>query len=104
MEFELRRMNLRKFHLLLAEWRLEQRIIGNRWYRLYTATGSWTEKPPEPWEAFQFLEPPPNGNGHGKVSELGDDFDPNEIVDDNVILQQVGAAITPQWPDEYQNA
>ncbi len=103
MEDELRRLTLRKFHLLLAEWRLEQRIIGNRWYRLYTATGAW-EKPPEPWEAFQFMEPvSENGNGHNGVHKYGE-FDPNEVIDDAVIYQQMGAAVKPQYPDEYQNA
>ena len=43
-----------------------------------------------------------NGSTNG-VYKYGE-FDPNEVIDDAVIYQQVGAAVKPQYPDEYQHA
>lgn len=78
------RLNLRKFHLLLAEWRLEQRFIENRWYRMYEITGGW-ETPPPPDAAFPFLTKVAVADGAAPSESTP------ELIDDTIVFQQVSA-------------
>lgn len=68
---------MRKFHLLLAEWRFAQQLEYGRFYKLILC---WCGKePPAPEEIFPMLDNAP--------------ADPLENADDFVIFNQAAAAL-----------
>lgn len=75
---------MRKYHLLLAEWRLSQCLTEGRFYKLCAI---WADKDSDLLSAFPFLDQP----GEAEAGDLDDFGDLDESSNFESVAAYMGA-------------